>query len=159
MEPQSIKNILERVLRHDRMNDRIDECKALLLWDDVAPNLASRTQAVGINRGRLSVNVADNVILHQLTLYKKKYMDKINLMMGKRVVRDIVFRMGKIEKREKAAENRDDYIGRLHSIELDSDEIEKIDDIVSQIEDEEIQNSLRKLFISQSKLTKMREED
>jgi len=39
---------------------------------------------------------------------------------------------------------------------LDQDELARIDEIVAQVEDEEIQDSLRKLFISQSKLSKYR---
>jgi len=138
------------------MDEKLEECQALLLWDDVASNLASRTEAVGISSGRMSVNVTDSVILHQLTFYKRKYIDKINLMLGKRIVKDIVFRVGKIEKEKPAREDREDYIRQLHSIQLDEDELERIDEIVAQIEDEEIRGSLRDLFTNQAKLSKHR---
>ncbi len=156
MEPQNIKGILENLMKRLGMDEKLEECQALLLWEDVASNLASRTQAVGISRGRMSVNVTDSVILHQLTFYKRKYIDKINLMLGKRIVKDIVFRVGKIQKEEPEREDREDYIRQLHSIQLDEDELERIDGIVAQIEDEEVRGSLRELFISQAKLSKYR---
>jgi hypothetical protein len=156
MEPTSIKGILQNVLSRTGLDKKMEDCRALLLWDDIASNLAAHTEPVGINRGRMTVNVTDSVILHQLTFYKEKYIDKINLMLGKRVVRDIVFRIGKVEKIKKVKETRDEYIEKLHSVKLDKNEIARIDEIVAQVDDEEIQNSLREIFISQSKLTKMR---
>ena len=157
MEPQNIKGILENLMKRLGMDEKLEECQALLLWDDVASNLASRTEAVGISSGRMSVNVTDSVILHQLTFYKRKYIDKINLMLGKRIVKDIVFRVGKIQKEKPAKENKEDYIMQLHSIQLDEGELERIDEIVAQIEDEEIRGSLRELFTSQAKLSKYRQ--
>ena len=156
MEPQSIKSILQNVLSQNGMNEKIEECKALFLWDDIAPSLAAMTEPVGIRRGRMAVNVTDSVILHQLTFYKKKYIDKINLILGKRAVKNIVFRVGKVENRKQVGENRDDYIRRLHSVQLSQDELRQINEVVAEVEDMEIQDSLRELFISQSKLDKIR---
>ena len=104
----------------------------------------------------MAVNVTDSVILHQLTFYKKKYIDKINLILGKRAVKNIVFRVGKVENRKQVGENRDDYIRRLHSVQLSQDELRQINEVVAEVEDMEIQDSLRELFISQSKLDKIR---
>ena len=107
----------------------------------------------------MSINVTDSVILYQLTLYKKDYIDKINLMLGRRVVKDIIFRVGKVEKRGQATESRGEYIKRLRSVELDQAEIAKIDELTDQIEDEEIRDSLKELFISQTRLSKVRDSE
>jgi hypothetical protein len=87
--------------------------------------------------------------------------------LGKHTVKDIVFRVGKVEKgrmNEKTAngqgdseKSRDDYIRRLHGVQLDQYEVTRIDEMVAQIEDEDIRDSLRELFISQSKLNKFRD--
>ena len=164
VEPESIKNILQDVLSRVDMDEKIEACKALLVWNDVASSLAARTEPVGITRGRMAVNVTDSVVLHQLTFLKRKYIDKINLMLGKRIIKDIVFRVGKVEKRRGDtatrrhgdSESEDDYIRKLHGVQLDQDELTRIDEIVMQVEDEDIRNSLRELFISQSKLSKIR---
>ena len=164
VEPESIKNILQDVLSRVDMDEKIEACKALLVWNDVASSLAARTEPVGITRGRMAVNVTDSVVLHQLTFLKRKYIDKINLMLGKRIVKDIVFRVGKVKKGRGDAgmrgygdsESREDYIRKFHSVQLDQDELTRIDEIVAQVEDEDVRNSLRELFISQSKLSKIR---
>lgn len=158
MGPQSVKNILQDVLSRDELSEKMEECKALLLWNDVASNLAARTEPTAIRQGRMLVRVTDSVILHQLTFYKKEFIRKINVLMGKRVVKDIIFRVGRIEKK-KEVENRDDYIKRLNSMQLDQEELERINQTVAEIDDEEIQDSLRQLFTSQSKLSKIRSAD
>lgn len=153
---RNISGLVQNFISQSGMNRKLEECEALLLWDRVASSMATRTQPVAITRGIMFINVTDSIVLHQLTFYKKEFIDKINLMFGKRVIRDITFRVGRVERRKQDAESRDEYIKRLHSIELNQDEITRIDDITGQIEDEEIRNSLKELFISQSQLSKIR---
>jgi hypothetical protein len=95
-------------------------------------------------------------ILHSSTFYKKKYIDKINQKLGRQAIKDIIFRMGKVEKKNHNDEDRDDYMEKLRSIKLEDDEISRIDEIVEKVEDEDMRNSLREIFISQSKLSKFR---
>lgn len=157
---QYIKTILEKTLNQLGYSERIEECKALTLWNDVASNMASRTQPMAISRGRMIVNVTDSVILHTLTMYKRKYIEKINLLAGKSVIKDIVFRVGTIENRNirKSSDEKEDesYIDKLQGMQLDQEEIDNIDEVVSAVKDEELRNSLRDLFVKQSKLSKMR---
>lgn len=153
---RNISGLVQNFISQSGMNRKLEECEALLLWDRVVSSMVTRTQPVAITRGIMFINVTDSVVLQQLTFYKKEFIDKINLMFGKRVIRDITFRVGRVEGREQDAESRDEYMERLRSIELNQDEITRIDDITGQIEDEEIRNSLKELFISQSQLSKIR---
>jgi len=109
-----------------------------------------------MSRGKMVVNVTDSVVLHTLSMYKRKYIDKINLLAGKDVLKDIVFRVGKVEKREKEVDAREDYVKQLHSVPLNQTDVDRIDDVVASIEDDEMRGLLRDLFINQKKLTKMR---
>jgi hypothetical protein len=151
-----IKTILEDTLDQLGLIEKIDECKALALWNDVVSTLASRTQPVSISNSKLIVNVTDSVVLHTLSLYKRKYVEKINLLAGRNVIKDIIFRVGKVEKKDREVIGRDNYMEELKGTQLDQSELEKIDEIVSTVEDDDIKDSLRNLFINQSKLTKMR---
>ena len=153
---RNIKTALESTLDQLGLSDGIEECKALSLWDDVASAVSSRAQAVGMSRGKMVVNVTDSVVLHTLSMYKRKYIDKINLLAGKDVLKDIVFRVGKVEKREKEVDAREDYVKQLHSVPLNQTDVDRIDDVVASIEDDEMRGLLRDLFINQKKLTKMR---
>jgi len=157
---QYIKTILDKTLNQLGLREKIEECRALALWNDVASNMAARTQPIAVSRGRMIVNVTDSVILHTLSMYKRKYVEKINLLAGKNVIKDIVFRVGTIENRSSQKsdkkDDKDDYIAELQSVQIDQDELDSIDEIVSAVKDEELRNSLRDLFIKQSKLSKMR---
>ena len=154
---ERIRGVLQNAINRTGIDGRkLEECRALFLWDEVTPSLITRTQPVSISRGKMFINVTDSVVLHQLTFYKKEYMDKINLIAGKRFVRDIVFRVGKVERRGQEIESRDEYIKRLQNIELKQDEMTRIDEVTAQVEDEDIRNSLRELFISQIQLSKIR---
>jgi hypothetical protein len=155
MEMQNIKTALESTLDQLGLSDKIEECRALALWDDVASVVASRTQAVGMSRGNMIVNVTDSVVLHALSIYKKKYIEKINLLAGKDVIKDIIFRVGKIEKMQ-VSNSREDYVKKLHEVSVDQKDVERIEEIVSTVEDDEMRILLRDLFINQRKLTKMR---
>jgi len=154
---QNIKTALEDTLNQLGINNRIEEYKVLSLWDDVASVLSNQTQAISISDGgSMTVNVANSIILHNLSMYKRKYMEKINLLAGKSVIKDIVFRIGKIDKRDKEPNSRENYVKKLHETQLDRKDIENIDNIVSSVEDDEMRDILKNLFINQSKLTKMR---
>jgi len=153
---QNIKTAIESTLDQLGLSNGVNECKVLAFWDDVASSVASRTQAVGFARGRMFVNVTDSVVLHTLSMYKKKYIEKINLMAGKDVIKDIIFRVGKVDRKEKETNERDDYVKKFNNIQLNQNDVEKIDEVVSTLEDDEIRLLLRDLFINQKKLTKMR---
>ncbi len=153
---QNIKTALESTLDQLGLSNGVDECKSLAFWDDVASSIASRTQAVGIAHGKMFVNVTDSVVLHTLSMYKRKYIEKINLLSGKDVIKDIVFRVGKVDKREKEVNERENYAKEFDNVQLNQNDVERIDEIVSKLEDDEMRLLLRDLFINQKKLTKMR---
>ncbi len=154
-----IKDIIPDVLNQAGLDKGIEENKALMLWDDIIPTMASKTQAISLSGGKMVVNVTDSVILHALNIYKRRYIYKLNLLLGKPVVKEIVFRIGPVDKRSVRSESDDDYLEKFRHIQLDEGQLRKIDEIVSLVKDEEIQNELRELFINQSKLSKIREEN
>ncbi|MBD3181959.1 DUF721 domain-containing protein [Candidatus Poribacteria bacterium] len=158
-DPREIKEVIENLIEKNGMVHKMEASRALLYWDNTVGNLAARTKAVGIGHGKLYVNVTDSMVLHQLTLYKNRLMDKINLLMGKRVVRDIVFRVGSVERDKNKVENRDDYIKKINEIQLNQEKKEKIEQTVSQIHDEELKETLKDIFTSQSKLSKFRDSE
>ena len=151
-----IKNVLQGVMNKTGLDERLEDGRALLMWDQVASSMVSKTEPVGITKGRMTINVSNPTVLHNLTFFKEKYIDKINLLLGKRIVRDIIFKVGKVSRGSENTESREDYIKRLHNIELNPDEMTQIEYITSQIEDDELRDSLKELFISQSQLSKIR---
>ena len=156
MEPQSLKDIIPEVIKKFGMQEKFEECEALPLWEKAFPNLASTTQAVAISRGKITIVVANSVIMHQMTFFKRDYIDRINTFLGKRLVKDIHFRVGKIDKPATATKNKDNYIKEIESIELDQKKLEKIEETVARMDDAELREALRAIFIGQCKLDEMR---
>ena len=156
---REIKDIIPDVLNQVGLDKGIEENKVLMLWDDIVPNVASKTQAISLSEGKMVVHVTDSVILHALNIYKRRYIYKLNLLLGKPVVNEIVFRIGPIDKRSYKSESNDDYLNKFLNVQLDEEQLKKIEETVSLVEDKEIQDELRKLFINQSKLSKIREEN
>lgn len=155
---RDIKTIIEEILSKDNFKDKIEEAKALLFWDDVVGRLSKKTKPTKIADGKLFVNTANSVILHVLTLNKRRYVEKINLLIGKPVVKEIVFRIGDIGNfnEDRNCHERIDYLERLNSVQLDNDVLVRIDEITSEIRDLDLRNDLREIFIKQSKLDKLR---
>lgn len=155
MEPLSISKILPKALKIAGIYEKVEEYKAVVLWYSVACNLALKTEPVGIYQGRMTINVTDSVLLHQLTFFKRQYIEKINLLLGRNVVKDIIFKIGIVEKKGISDESQEEYSKRFNSIQLDQDELDKIDEIVNIVEDLELRDLLRNLFVKQTKFYKM----
>ncbi len=120
-----IKDIIPGVLNQAGLDKGIEENKVLMLWDDIVPTMASKTQAVSLSEGRMVVNVTDSVILHALNIYKRRYIYKLNLLLGKPVVNEIVFRIGPVDKRSHKSESNDDYLNKFLSVQLDEEQLRK----------------------------------
>lgn len=69
------------------------EDKTIAVWKEFAASMKFKTQLQGISRGRLTVNVPNSVVLHELTYNKKLYIDQMNIRLGEPYVIDIVFRV------------------------------------------------------------------
>lgn len=158
---RDIKTVIEEILSKEDFRDRIEETKALLFWNDVVGRLSQKTKPVKITDGKLLVNTANSVILHVLTLNKRRYIEKINLLMGKPVVKEIVFRIGNVDDLEenRICDKEVNYAKRLDSIQLEKEVLVRIDEITSEVQDLELRNSLREIFIKQSKLDRLRSDE
>jgi predicted nucleic acid-binding Zn ribbon protein len=94
-EPEKIGSILDRLAARMGITSRLEKEKAVVLWEDVVgPNIARRARAVSIKGGILFVVVANSAWLQELALMKEGIIDKINLLLGKSVVEDVIFRVG-----------------------------------------------------------------
>jgi predicted nucleic acid-binding Zn ribbon protein len=94
-EPEKIGSILDRLAARMGITSRLEKEKAVILWEEVVGvNIARRAQAVSIKGGNLFVVVANSAWLQELALMKEGIIEKINLLLGKSVVEDVIFRVG-----------------------------------------------------------------
>jgi predicted nucleic acid-binding Zn ribbon protein len=93
--PERISSILERLVSRMGISTRLEQEKAVILWEEaVGRNIARRAQAVSFKSGRLFVVVETSMWLQELALMKEGLIEKLNTLLGKPVVEDIMFRIG-----------------------------------------------------------------
>jgi predicted nucleic acid-binding Zn ribbon protein len=98
-EPERVGSILDRLAARMGITSRLENEKAVVLWEEVVgKTTARRAEAVSIKGGKLVVLVESSAWLQQLALLKEGIIAKINSRIGKPVVEDIVFRIGEIGK-------------------------------------------------------------
>ncbi|MGD8628805.1 MAG: DUF721 domain-containing protein [bacterium] len=94
-QPEKAEKILERLTARMGIAARLEREKAVVVWEEaVGGNISRRAKAVSLRNDILFVNVQNSVWLQELSLLKEGIIEKINTLVGKDVVRDIVFRVG-----------------------------------------------------------------
>lgn len=94
-QPEKAEKILERLTARMGIAARLEREKAVVVWEEaVGKNIARRAKAVSLRGDILFVRVQNSVWLQELSLLKEGIIEKINALVGKEVVRDIVFRVG-----------------------------------------------------------------
>jgi len=89
------------------LSARLEREKALILWEEaVGGSVAKKTAAISIKGGRLLVVVKDSTWLQELALLKEDIIGRLNSLLGKPTVEDIIFRIGD-PAREKDEESTD----------------------------------------------------
>jgi predicted nucleic acid-binding Zn ribbon protein len=94
-EPERAGNILDRLVARMGITARLQREKAVVSWEEaVGAKIARRAEAVSITGGRRVVVVENSTWLQELALMKEGIIEKINSLVGKPVVEDIIFRIG-----------------------------------------------------------------
>ena len=94
-QPEKAEKILERLTTRMGIAARLEREKAVVVWEEaVGKNISRRAKAVSLRNDILFVHVQNSVWLQELSLLKEGIIEKINTLVGKDVVRDIVFRVG-----------------------------------------------------------------
>lgn len=98
--PESIGDILKRVTRKLGIDKKLSEQTVFLVWDEtVGKQIARHARPAHIRRGRLTVFVENSGYIQEYSFLKKDLQQKLNEKLGKNAVRDIIFRVGKIENK------------------------------------------------------------
>lgn len=94
-QPEKAAKILERLTSRMGIAARLEREKAVVVWEEaVGKNIARRARALSLRNDILFVQVQNSVWLQELSLLKEGIIEKVNTLVGKDVVRDIVFRVG-----------------------------------------------------------------
>lgn len=155
MRPQRIKRILKVTLRKLGLEKRIRECAILSFWDEaVGENIALHTKPLKVYNGKMTVMVESPSWTQELSFLKNRIMESLNKSIGREVVKDIYFKVGKVER--PLPEEREERID-LESVKLDRKKIEKIREYIGKISDPDIKNILKNFLTKEAKYEQIRD--
>jgi predicted nucleic acid-binding Zn ribbon protein len=98
-QPERAANILDRLTDRMGIAARLEKEKAVVLWGEaVGQGVARRAKATSVRDNILFVTVQNSMWLQELALLKEGIIAKINSLVGKEVIKDIVFRVGDPDK-------------------------------------------------------------
>jgi len=94
----SLKNILTQLI--EKLGTDSQPVRIKSAWQKIAGSVfADFTEPVSFTGGRLVIAVSDSTRLYELSLRKNDLRESINAALGKKVIKEIRFKIGTIHKR------------------------------------------------------------
>ena len=88
--PELLKFALERRIKSLGITRKLDAGRVLAAWNEaVGTQVASKAAADSLDSGVLTVVVPDSTWRYQLSLTRQEMIDRINVVLGSRVVKDL----------------------------------------------------------------------
>lgn len=92
-EAQSVGEIIERVLKEQNLDLKLDETRLMKAWGSLlGEQVSSYTTKLYIQRGILYVQLTSSVLRSELSMCRHMLIDRLNKQVGRQVITDIVFR-------------------------------------------------------------------
>jgi len=142
--PLKVSEILNDFFRKHRfIYYHIKMESSIRLWQKIDdPIIKMHTKAISARDGILTVKTTSPIVSNELSLKELEILDKINNLIGEKLIKKIVFKSGFIKKNEKKEDFNIDNERKISYKVL-----KKIDNLVKNIKDEDLRERLKKLFI------------
>lgn len=89
---QSLKDILDELLKNQHLDERIYETRVLQAFPEVVgPVINSYTKNLFIKKGILHISVESSVIRNEMRLMRGNLISRLNDNVGHKVINDIIF--------------------------------------------------------------------
>ncbi len=151
--PQSIQSILEKTLKTLEIEVPLKTHSILGVWNEiVGESVAEHSQPRSIRNRILFVDVSHSTWMQQLQFLKPTLLDQVNAFLREPLIQDIRFKLGKVSPTLPAPPKtllREDEP-------LDQGTLDRIENLLREIDDEEVQRSLREVLINGAKLERYR---
>lgn len=91
-EPMSIANVLEVIKERQKLSRRLDEHRAMEVWDEIAGSaIASETTAREVRDGVMYLTIPSAALRQELNMHRSTIMEDINRLVGREIIRDLRF--------------------------------------------------------------------
>jgi len=92
-EAKSIAEIIGDFMQQEDIEDAVLEHKALQMWHQVVGNVVNRmTTERYVENGVITVKISSAALRNDLMLTRTSLIDQLNQLVGKPVIKEIVFR-------------------------------------------------------------------
>ncbi|MHB1001034.1 MAG: DUF721 domain-containing protein [Armatimonadota bacterium] len=147
----TLGSLLSNMLHNSDIDRKLKEHTCLLVWDEVVgEQVSGAAQPDKVIDGMLFVMTKSPVWANELQFYKADMISKLNSRVGGTVIKDIIFKAGKIAPRKKLKKPTDIS---LEGIDLSDNELDSIKK-TAQAAGEGASEGLEKLFETALKLEK-----
>ena len=90
---QSIGEIIDRVLKEQNLDLKLDETRLIKAWNSLlGEQVASYTTKLYIQRGVPYVHLSSSVLRSELSMCRNMLMDRLNKQVGRQIITNIIFR-------------------------------------------------------------------
>jgi len=142
--PADIKGLLARVIKKKKWQRRMELHAVFRLWNEiVGPDISCRAQPAWLRGAVLWVEVSDSIWMQQLHLQKLLLLDLINRRLGTDGISDIRFKLNSELERVRPVMPETKPIPRP----VDRQQLAEFEKHLASLQDEDIKNSLRRLWI------------
>ncbi len=96
-----VGTLINRLLKKHNLWNGYRQFLLVENWHNiVGPSLSLVTRAESLQRGTMKVVVKDSVWAYHLSMLKPQLIKKLNEHAGGKIVKDIIFLIGEVEKKE-----------------------------------------------------------
>ena len=155
---EKVGSLLKQVLGNQGLDDQLSRYQAWLIWDQlVGDQIAQRARPLRLRQNILEVQVDHPVWMQQLQMLKPKILEKINQQIPKAGITDIYLRKSNAPAtRNGPQRQKPDSPAKWKTIELTAAEKQQIETEISELDNQELRDEMRKLFTMQKQLDKGR---
>jgi hypothetical protein len=151
--PQSLRSILEKTLKNLEIDIPLKTYSILGAWNEiVGESVGVQTQPRSIRNRILFIDVSHSTWMQQLQFLKPTLLEKVNSFLGEPLIQDIRFKLGKISQTIPAPPKTPS----LKDEKLDKAILNRIENLLQEIDDDQIRKSLRDVLIKGAKLERYR---
>ena len=143
---EKLGEVLKKSLKRLDLSPKLEEYGIWPIWNEiVGVTVARNAQPEKIRNGTLFVKVSSSTWMQELQYMKEMISEKLNQSLGKEVVKNIFFVVGKIEIRTPESKSQESSSGpSLAEWKLDEEQLRSV-------KDPEIRRALKRLYAVHSR--------
>ena len=90
---KTIGQIVDDFLKQEQLDTQLDEYRACALWPEIMGQGVNRyTTRRHVNCGIMTVHIASAPLRNELTMMRSRIVEEINRVLGREVIKDIIFK-------------------------------------------------------------------